>query len=81
MTDLERLLHPRSIAVVGATPRPDRYAHEPLRDLAMRLGAALLTHGLEVLELNPVLIGRHGAVALDAVARESSAARLHGVAA
>src|SRR3954463_12346089 len=31
--DLARLMSPRSIAVVGATPRPDTYAHETLRNL------------------------------------------------
>src|SRR3954451_4696807 len=31
--DLTRLMSPRSIAVVGATPRPDTYAHETLRNL------------------------------------------------
>src|SRR3954468_24422136 len=30
---LARLMSPRSIAVVGATPRPDTYAHETLRNL------------------------------------------------
>src|SRR4051812_1948645 len=33
--DLTRLMSPRSIAVVGATPRPDTYAHETLRNLEM----------------------------------------------
>src|SRR4051812_50021095 len=33
--DLARLMRPRSIAVVGATPRPDTYAHETLRNLAV----------------------------------------------
>jgi acyl-CoA synthetase (NDP forming) len=32
--DLARLMSPRSIAVVGATPRADTYAHETLRNLA-----------------------------------------------
>jgi acetyl-CoA synthetase len=31
--DLTRLLNPRSIAVVGATPRAETYAHETLRNL------------------------------------------------
>ena len=31
--DLERLLNPASIAVVGATPRTETYAHETLRNL------------------------------------------------
>jgi acetate---CoA ligase (ADP-forming) len=31
--DLARLMRPRSIAVVGATPRADTYAHETLRNL------------------------------------------------
>jgi acetate---CoA ligase (ADP-forming) len=38
--------------------------------LAAAAGDALLARGLEVLELNPVMVGRHGAVAVDAVARE-----------
>src|SRR3954469_19446563 len=33
--DLDRLMRPRSIAVVGATPRTDTYAHETLRNLAL----------------------------------------------
>src|SRR3954454_12066072 len=33
--DLTRLMSPRSIAVDGATPRPDTYAHETLRNLEM----------------------------------------------
>src|SRR3954470_20781430 len=33
--DLDRLMRPRSIAVVGATPREDTYAHETLRNLAL----------------------------------------------
>ncbi len=32
--DLARLMRPRSIAVVGATPRAETYAHETLRNLA-----------------------------------------------
>ena len=32
--DLARLMRPRSIAVVGATPRTETYAHETLRNLA-----------------------------------------------
>src|SRR3954447_4480362 len=31
--DLTRLMSPRSIAVGGAAPRPDTYAHETLRNL------------------------------------------------
>src|SRR4051794_22626276 len=33
--DLTRLMSPRSIAVVGATPRPETYAHETLHNLAV----------------------------------------------
>ena len=33
--DLSRLLDPRTIAVVGATPREDTYAHETLRNLEL----------------------------------------------
>src|SRR4051794_321400 len=33
--DLDRLMRPRSIAVVGATPREDTYAHETLRNLEL----------------------------------------------
>src|SRR3954449_9046252 len=33
--DLTRLMSPRSMAGVGATPRPDTYAHETLRNLEM----------------------------------------------
>src|SRR4051794_1150713 len=39
--------------------------------IAAAAGAALLSRGLELVELNPVLVGRHGALALDAVAREA----------
>src|SRR6185312_13674067 len=34
LMDLTRLMSPRSIAVVGATPREETYAHETLRNLA-----------------------------------------------
>ena len=37
-------------------------------EVAAATGAALLDHGLSLLELNPVLLGRSGAVAVDAVA-------------
>ena len=37
--------------------------------LAARAGDLLLEHGLELLELNPVLVGARGAVAVDALAR------------
>jgi hypothetical protein len=39
-------------------------------ELAAAAGGALLSEELEVLELNPVLVARDGALALDAVARE-----------
>ena len=39
-------------------------------DLAAAAGRVLLEEGLELLELNPVLVGQEGALALDAVARE-----------
>src|SRR4051812_37495515 len=35
LMDLARLMSPRSIAVVGARPRADTYAHETLRNLAV----------------------------------------------
>jgi succinyl-CoA synthetase beta subunit len=41
--------------------------------IAAAAGEALLTRALELVELNPVLVGRHGALALDAVAREMGA--------
>ena len=37
--------------------------------LAARAGAVLLDQGLELLELNPVLVNARGAVAVDAVIR------------
>jgi hypothetical protein len=42
--------------------------------LASRAGDALLEHDLALLELNPVAVGRDGAVALDAVAQRCAAA-------
>jgi len=39
-------------------------------ELAAQAGDALLAEGLELLELNPVLVSPRGALALDAVARE-----------
>jgi len=39
-------------------------------ELAAQAGGALLAEGLELLELNPVLVSPRGALALDAVARE-----------
>ena len=38
-------------------------------DLAARLGDLLLERGLELIELNPVVVHRHGCVAVDALAR------------
>jgi acetate---CoA ligase (ADP-forming) len=43
-------------------------------ELAARAGEALLEHDLSLLELNPVAVGRDGAVALDAVARSAGRA-------
>jgi hypothetical protein len=40
--------------------------------LAAAAGRALLAERLEVLELNPVVVGPRGAVAVDALARESA---------
>jgi acetyl-CoA synthetase len=54
----------------GGRGRPE-LAVDAAAHLAAAAGEALLSRGLEVLELNPVLVGRHGALALDAVARES----------
>ena len=42
-------------------------------ELAARVGDALLEHDLNLLELNPVAVGRDGCVALDAVAQRSGA--------
>ena len=42
-------------------------------ELAAAAGDALLAEGLDLLELNPVLVAPHGALALDAVAREARA--------
>jgi acetyl-CoA synthetase len=41
-------------------------------ELAARLGETLLSERLSLLELNPVMVGPHGCVALDAVARRSA---------
>ncbi len=43
-----------------------------LASLAARVGDVLLEHDLQLLELNPVLAGPDGAVAVDAVARTTS---------
>jgi hypothetical protein len=42
-------------------------------ELAAAVGDVLLAEELDLLELNPVLVARHGALALDAVAREARA--------
>jgi ATP-grasp domain len=42
--------------------------------LAAAAGAALLADGLELVELNPVLVAREGALAVDAVVREGARA-------
>jgi acetyl-CoA synthetase len=54
----------------GGRGRPELDVAAAAR-IAAAAGAALLSRGLELVELNPVLVGRHGALALDAVARES----------
>jgi succinyl-CoA synthetase beta subunit len=43
-----------------------------LATLAARVGDVLLEHDLQLLELNPVLAGPRGAVAVDAVARTTT---------
>jgi len=50
----------------GRTP----LAVDAAAELAARAGDVLLAEGLELLELNPVLVSPHGALALDAVVRE-----------
>ena len=45
-------------------------------DLAVAAGEMLLRHRLALLELNPVIVHEHGAVAVDAVARTATAAPL-----
>ena len=45
-------------------------------DLAVAAGEVLLRHRLALLELNPVIVHEHGAVAVDAVARTATAAPL-----
>jgi acyl-CoA synthetase (NDP forming) len=42
---------------------------DAVADLTSRLGALLLERGLLLIELNPVVVHRHGCVAVDAVAR------------
>ncbi|MEA2381281.1 MAG: hypothetical protein QOH72_1252 [Solirubrobacteraceae bacterium] len=56
----------------GGRGRPELDV-EAAAAIAAAAGAALLDGGLELVELNPVLVARHGALALDAVARESGA--------
>ena len=51
-------------------PRPGALDVDGAAELAAQAGDALLAEGLELLELNPVLVSPHGALALDAVARE-----------
>jgi acetate---CoA ligase (ADP-forming) len=53
----------------GGRGRPELDVPAAAR-LAAAAGDALLSEGLEVLELNPVLVALHGALALDAIARE-----------
>jgi predicted CoA-binding protein len=51
-TDLRDLLTPaKTIALVGASDRPDRASHEVM--------AALQAHGFRVLPVNPALTGEH----------------------
>src|SRR3954468_12866332 len=56
----------------GGRGRPELDVAAAAR-IAAAAGAALLSEALDLVELNPVLVGRHGALALDAVARESAA--------
>ena len=57
----------------GGRGRPELDVAAAAR-IAAAAGAALLSEALELVELNPVLVGRHGALALDAVVREAGAA-------
>jgi acyl-CoA synthetase (NDP forming) len=63
----------------GGRGRPELDVEAAAR-IAAAAGDALLGEGLELVELNPVLVGRHGALALDAVARESGGARAEAAA-
>jgi len=64
--DIARLLREtRSIALVGASDRPERAAHEVM--------AVLLAHGYQVIPVNPVLAG-HTILGQDVVARLSDIA-------
>jgi acetate---CoA ligase (ADP-forming) len=56
----------------GGRGRPELDVAAAAR-IAAAAGEALLSRGLELVELNPVVVGRHGALALDAVAREIGA--------
>jgi acetyl-CoA synthetase len=56
----------------GGRGRTELDVHAAAR-LAAAAGDVLLAEGLEVLELNPVVVSRHGTLALDAVARDGSA--------
>jgi acetyl-CoA synthetase len=62
MTDLGPLLHPRSVAVVGATSRPGSYADETLRNLK-RMGFAGRIWGV-----HPTRKRVHGRVCVPTVA-------------
>jgi succinyl-CoA synthetase beta subunit len=56
----------------GGRGRPELDVAAAAR-IAAAAGEALIARRLELIELNPVLVGRHGAMALDAVAREAGA--------
>ena len=58
----------------GGRGRPELAVAAAAR-IAAATGAALLSEALELVELNPVLVSRHGALALDAVARETARVR------
>ena len=64
--DIARLLREtRSIALVGASDRPERAAHQVM--------AVLLAHGYQVIPVNPLLAG-HTILGQDVVARLSDIA-------
>ena len=59
----------RGADLLGGGRGGEAFDVDAAADLAARLGDLLLERGLELIELNPVVVHRHGCVAVDALAR------------
>jgi acyl-CoA synthetase (NDP forming) len=67
---LPPLFHPRAIAVIGASDDTTRHGHivlANLRNTGFTGGIIGISRRLTVVDINPVILGKSGAIAVDAL--------------